>query len=604
MFIAEFNRSATANSWTDSDCCQFLPCFLRGSAYPAWEGLEPAVQENWQAVCTELSKIFALGEGAAELRRVINNRKQRFNEDVDTFSEVIRKEVERAFIDDHGFNSSMREMTKVDLFRAGLKPALRREILRQPRPKSLREAVDLARREEALQEELARDELIETSVNQIDILTSRVARLDMNPSPMADDEWEENCGSLEDNVEEEIWNDYAGDDDPGEEEAVVDVEGDDLTWRRQMRAELYRLADELADETPSGDYNDFADPSDWQSGEYRPRRRRRNRRYFNPQRGRNPYRQSSYRNHDSYDQGDPHEGGYQVSGVSFGENEAHSSRLVSPYTLSFLSIICLCLVTILSPTEASHICHVQEFSHRLVPRNCCWQLTPTPKQIQHCLADIPLRQELVDYADGITALPDSISPMTEMSSKRYLDEEKGDLLSYEEWKESHKVGGTIGAVMILGIAFAFSSFWPYGSPAVAGINCRSQQPPVEDPAVVTTHIEWSQVPEENRSFVEMRCLACSSPRCFICYKFGHIAKKCWFRIRPKSEAKSKRGKGRKNRVRSNDKFASRASSVEQSYGRIPPNNQQRSAALLFNETLVNHSSGEQRVTALNPPLTF
>jgi hypothetical protein len=154
MFVAEFNRAATANSWNDADCCQFLPCFLRGSALPAWEGLKPEVQENWQAVGTELSKIFALGEGAAELRRTVQNRKQRDSEEVDTFGEVIRKEVNKAFIDDHGYNEAMRENTKVDLFRNGLRPALRKWILRQPRPATLRDAIDLARREEDLQEEL------------------------------------------------------------------------------------------------------------------------------------------------------------------------------------------------------------------------------------------------------------------------------------------------------------------------------------------------------------------------------------------------------------------------------------------------------------------
>ncbi len=118
MFVAEFNRAATANSWNDADCCQFLPCFLRGSALPAWEGLKPEVQENWQAVGTELSKIFALGEGAAELRRTVQNRKQRDGEEVDTFGEAIRKDVNKAFIDDHGYNEAMRENTKIDVLTA------------------------------------------------------------------------------------------------------------------------------------------------------------------------------------------------------------------------------------------------------------------------------------------------------------------------------------------------------------------------------------------------------------------------------------------------------------------------------------------------------
>ncbi len=177
-----------------------LPVLLRAEALSVWEALPDSTKAGpWKSVkdasgvvttkglVDELAERFSIGEGAAEWRRRCQSRKQLEGESCARVAEDIDRWVDRGYVEKQGFNRDLRDVLKVDFFRAAIRPEIRRELLRKERPKNLRDALDQARLEEELVDEMRREKLMEVRVSQIDTLAKRVNQLEIRRRPAGDE---------------------------------------------------------------------------------------------------------------------------------------------------------------------------------------------------------------------------------------------------------------------------------------------------------------------------------------------------------------------------------------------------------------------------------
>ncbi|KAH7697251.1 Integrase core domain containing protein, partial [Aphelenchoides avenae] len=164
-FLDDLYDYTNAMGYTKGQHCQIIPLALRGEAKLAYQGLDKAVQENWEDLVKALAKELAPGDTLFEQADLMH-RKQGTNESVVDFAKSISRLVNRAFPSSAEFNGTKPhtedyiEAQKIKYFINGLRPSLKEVLLREKHPKKLQEAMKRAIDEERLQETLRKDRMV------------------------------------------------------------------------------------------------------------------------------------------------------------------------------------------------------------------------------------------------------------------------------------------------------------------------------------------------------------------------------------------------------------------------------------------------------------
>jgi hypothetical protein len=156
QFLKEYCRAGDALAWEEDTLAKSLPCYLKGEAIAIFDLLTDQEKADWdsikKAMGDKLSKDH-LGHNVA--RTQLTRREQKPGESVAEFAAAIESLVKKAFPKEKAYTDDQRKDQILDAFFRGIKFNLRKVLIRQARPATLAEAIDMGQKEELNQRMLA-----------------------------------------------------------------------------------------------------------------------------------------------------------------------------------------------------------------------------------------------------------------------------------------------------------------------------------------------------------------------------------------------------------------------------------------------------------------
>jgi hypothetical protein len=170
-FLSDFYKVGNLFCWKESRCCQVLPVCLNGEALAVYESLPDATKKNWKLLVTELMKRLMRTNEPYLHMNILQNRSQGERESITEFGNAIRNLVKRAFPEDPNpavggqgnnaiyFSDEQRKTMEIVYFMNGVKTSIKAQLLRNDKPLSLEEAMEMAIREQNIQDEIMQSQI-------------------------------------------------------------------------------------------------------------------------------------------------------------------------------------------------------------------------------------------------------------------------------------------------------------------------------------------------------------------------------------------------------------------------------------------------------------
>nr|CAD2197312.1 unnamed protein product [Meloidogyne enterolobii] len=96
-YLRRFNKIATAHQWSGTRCTQILPLYLLEEARAIYDSLGADSKNTWKGLTDALAIKLKKLNTKESARRMLTNRKQKSNESIIEFAQVIRGLINKAF---------------------------------------------------------------------------------------------------------------------------------------------------------------------------------------------------------------------------------------------------------------------------------------------------------------------------------------------------------------------------------------------------------------------------------------------------------------------------------------------------------------------------
>uniref|UniRef100_A0A914NSJ4 Retrotransposon gag domain-containing protein n=1 Tax=Meloidogyne incognita TaxID=6306 RepID=A0A914NSJ4_MELIC len=96
-YLRRFNKIATAHQWSGTRCTQILPLYLLEEARAIYDSLGADSKNTWKGLTDALAIKLKKLNTKESARRMLTNRKQKSNESIIEFTQVIRGLINKAF---------------------------------------------------------------------------------------------------------------------------------------------------------------------------------------------------------------------------------------------------------------------------------------------------------------------------------------------------------------------------------------------------------------------------------------------------------------------------------------------------------------------------
>lgn len=158
-FLRECARIGKALGWNEKKSISMLGLCLKGEALALFQNLNNDTLKEWKLVTDALCAKLYSESNLGILRNKLQRRVQRENESVAEYGSAIKELVESAFPTSKNYTQNQRTELAIQSFRNGLKPLIKKHMVRKAYPASYDECISEALLEEQLQKELRSDRL-------------------------------------------------------------------------------------------------------------------------------------------------------------------------------------------------------------------------------------------------------------------------------------------------------------------------------------------------------------------------------------------------------------------------------------------------------------